>query len=283
MKIKKIHLAFLITALLVVGAGLLYPRGGGGGLDPWGSSEAEQILPVQVKPATLPEACPVDQAIDPLQESPQISKRQSTACTVEFPVSLQVVPYCANKTAKLGAANITLPQGTSQFLNIPKNCSILMNDEKLYAKTIVCSGPAGSKVNIIVQNSCTPPAANLPDVEPSCPPDYSRGPEDPACHYNPPAGPFCGDGYLYDESAKCCRDASMYPWDVSACPEGYQLVFSYSNSVLQKTFCQTKAIGASTTDTRSYTVTLGSCNEKKPIQSDKPQSCIIDPATGACK
>ena len=155
---KKIHVAILITVLGLAGALLVYTRGGGDGLD---SSAPEQVLPVQLKSNAMPEVCSVvNQAIDPLQD--QTRKQLSATCMVEFPENLRVVTYCANKAAKLGAANITLPQGTSQFLSIPKNCTVLLNDESLYAKTIVCSGPAGSTVKISVQNSCTSPTANLP-------------------------------------------------------------------------------------------------------------------------
>ena len=37
------------------------------------------------------------------------------------------------------------------------------------------------------------------------------------------------------------------------------------------------------TDTHNYTVTLGSCDEKKSKDTDKPKSCTLDPATGVCQ
>ena len=139
MKIKKIHLAFLITALLL-GGSLLYTRGGGGGgLDPWETAGNEKFI--QPKPNGLTALCKVE----PLKTPDPAIKLQPNVCVVEFPWQLQVIPYCVNKTAKLGAANITLPQDTSQYLNIPKNCTVLVNDEKLYAKTIVCSGPPAQR------------------------------------------------------------------------------------------------------------------------------------------
>lgn len=289
MKIKKIHLAFLITALLL-GGSLLYTRGGGGGgLDPWETAGNEKFI--QPKPNGLTALCKVE----PLKTPDPAIKLQPNVCVVEFPWQLQVIPYCVNKTAKLGAANITLPQDTSQYLNIPKNCTVLVNDEKLYAKTIVCSGPAGSTVKLTVQNSCTPPDAGLPaEVKPSCPPDFKVNPLGGCELQVPKNAPPCPGNTFFLASQNCCMDDKYYVTlngingGIQACPQGYGAfpteVPGLEEHTYEKTVrCIRESSLTANTSTRSYTVALGACNEKKPIQSDKPQPCIIDPATGACK
>lgn len=248
---------------------------------------------IQQYPNALPAVCKTEQLPTP---DPTI-KRQANLCTVEFPDQLQVVPYCANKKAQIGAANITLPQGSSHFVNVPGNCTVLVNDEKLYAKTVVCSGPAGSKVTLTIENSCTPPDANLPaEVKPSCPPDFkitSLG----GCELQVPKNaPTCPMNSVFLASQNCCMDDKYY-WTVNgvtggiqACPAGYDTFPTEVPGVEENTYVKTVRCIRHTslidnTAQQSYTITLGSCSQptNKGGETDKPVPCIIDPSSGICK
>lgn len=203
---------------------------------------------------------------------------------MNFPDNLQVTPYCVNKATNWGGANITIPSmDLIHYKSIPKNCYILVNDETLHSRTLVCSGAAGSTVKLTVENSCIPPAANLPDVEPSCPEGYWMNENGIACHYEVlETDAFCGKKFFYDRVNDCCRSTKYYPPDTSACPEGYQPIYTYTSTLkFDKIVCTSKAKGAITTDTRSYTVTLGTCDEQKP-QGDfsPPPICNVD---GVCQ
>lgn len=287
---KKILFAILITVVGLAGALLVFTRGGGGGIDPNDSSNG-QIHSSIPKPAALPQICTAYQKVDPLQKPSQVIRQQTSTCTAEFPVNLQVNSYCLNKPNKLGGATVVLPQGSSEFINLPKNCTAVFEEDKLYAKKVACSGPAGSKVNLPVQNSCTPPDANLPEkIEGSCPPDFTINPYGyGGCEYRPPPNsPPCPGGYHFESSSNCCKENSKGFGSMSACPNGYLTFMDWRPAAEELkyekiTMCVRKSSLDNTTNTRSYTITLGYCNEKKPIESDKPQSCIIDPVTGVCK
>ncbi len=283
--------AFLLIAALLVGGTLLYTRGGGGGLDPMNEPTSSQISPSIPKPAALPQVCAVDQKVDPLQEASQASQPLTTTCSVEFPESLQVNSYCLNKPNKLGGATVVLPQGTSEFINLPKNCTVVFDEDKLYAKKVACSGPAGSKVNLTVQNSCTSPNATLPKViEPYCPPDTERPNWTSYCRYTPPPNaPPCPQNYHFDSSANCCAENNKdFPWITSACPLGYKPVDTWKPGVEESTYEKVLSCVRDTsfdlkTNTHGYTVTLGSCGVSSQNNDKKPVPCTIDPATGACQ
>ncbi len=283
---KKIFPALLIAVALILGGGLVYLRGGGMGLEQSGSDPS-----IQEYPNAMPAMCKVEQIPTP---DPTI-KQQANLCVVEFPDQLQVVPYCANKKGQVGAVNITLPQGSTHFVNVPKNCTVLVDDEKLYAKTIVCSGPAESKITLTVENSCTPPDANLPvEVKPSCPPDFKVTPLGGCELQVPKNAPTCPKNSVFLASQNCCVDDKYY-WTVNgvnggirACPEGYAAFPTEVPGVEENTYektvnCIRESSLTNTTSTRTYTVVLGSCKLTPRGDADKPVPCIIDPASGTCK
>lgn len=288
MKIKKIHLAFLITTLLILGGGLIYARGGGPG--PWESAGNEKFI--QQKPEALPAVCKVE----PLKTPDPTIKQQPNVCTVEFPEQLQVVPYCINKSNKLGAANITIPSmGLIHYKNLPKNCYVLVNEETLSSRTIVCSGPAGSKVNLVVENSCTPPDAGLPvQVKPSCPPDFKMNPLGGCELQVPKNAPSCPNNTVFLASQNCCMDDKYY-WTVNginggihACPEGYLTFPTEVPGVEENTYektvnCVRESSLINNTRTHTYTITLGSCNITNNNNTDQFAPGTIDPSTGTCK
>ncbi|MCE9645563.1 MAG: hypothetical protein K8S20_06145 [Chloroflexi bacterium] len=292
-KVSPIHvLSITALASILAIAGILVQARGGGGIDPQDNSGAGQILPAILKPSSLPKVCTVDQKIDPLQKSPQIIQQQSSICTVEFPATLQVNPYCLNKGTKLGGATVILPQGSSQYINLPKNCSVVVDEEKLSAKKIVCSGPAGSKVNLTVQNSCTPSDANLPEiVKGSCPPGYKSNPYGyGGCEYiMPPDAPLCPIGTFFDTGSNCCRENKQFV-NPSACPAGYleYLVWEPDpadehGQMIKVSYCVRTTSLDNNTQTQNYNITLGSCGVTDNNNTDQFSPCTINPATGMCQ
>lgn len=281
---KKIF-PIMILAILALGALALYPRGGGSGLEEW--SNVSQMVPSIPQGPSGPAMCTADQALDPLQKQPIDSKPLSSARVVELPATLQVNSYCLNKASKLGGATVTVSQGLAGFINVPPNCSVVVDEDSLHAKKVVCSGPAGSTVTLTVQNSCTPPATNQPDVvQPSCPQDFvmdSKG----FCSYLPKRdSPTCPMGYHFETESNCCREDT--PGGFSACPTGYVATTTYQPGVEESTYvatisCVRQNLGTVTKATQNYAVTLDSCGVSDQTNDRKPVPCVIDPATGSCK
>lgn len=254
--------------------GQLSPRGGGSGLPTPDVSVIE-------KPAALPAMCSV-----PKTPTPPKDMQVMNTCSVIFPQTLQVNSYCLNPVTKLGGATVILPQGTSQYAALPKNCSVVVDEEKLYAKKVACYGPSGSKVTITVQDSCIPPDASLPaKVEPSCPPDFQLNANGVCEYVTVPNAPLCPTGTIFSSASNCCLDVKAL--NLSPCPEGYYLSPSRGN--FTDFICQRRSLFVNTTFTQNYTITLGTCSPNN--KNDAPQNtdeetqpgCIIDPFTGACQ
>ncbi|GAB4505754.1 MAG: hypothetical protein Fur0043_27520 [Anaerolineales bacterium] len=205
-------------------------------------------------------------------------------CTVIFPKTLQVNSYCLNPVTKLGGATVILPQGTSQYVNLPPNCSVVVDEDKLYAKKVACYGASGAKVTLTVQDSCIPADANLPPVvKPSCPPDFKLN-KDSVCEYVAVSNaPFCPKGTVFSSTSNCCADVKSL--NLSPCPEGYDLYPSRDN--FNDFTCQRRSAFLNTTATQSYTITLGTCvpnNKNDAPQNDTDQpGCTINPGSGACQ
>lgn len=291
-KVSPIHILSVIAlASIFTIAGILVRTRGGGGVDPQDNSGVGQFLPAILKPNALPALCKVE----PLKTPDPAIKLKPDFCVVEFPRQLQVVPYCVNKATKWGGANITLPQGTTRYLNIPKNCSVLVNDEKLNAETIVCSGPAGSTVNLTVENSCTPPDAGLPaEVKPSCPPDFKVNPLGGCELQVPRNAPSCPSNTIFLASQNCCMDDKYYftvngiNGGIRACPQGYLAYPTEVPGVEENTYektvgCIRESSLTANTSTRDYTITLGSCGVTDNNNTDQFSPCTINPATGICQ
>ncbi len=285
-----VRLANLYVPFLLAGSGALlalfillpavqrqvFARGGGGAeLEP---TSDPFVIP---KPAGLPAMCAVPKPTKPPKDM-QVAQN----CFVTFPQTLQVNSYCLNPATKLGGATVILPPGTSAFVNLPSNCSVIVEEDKLYAKKVACYGASGSKVTITVQDSCIPPAANLPvHVQPSCPPDFKLN-ANGACEYVlPPNAPVCPKDALFLGSQNCCMDSKVFA-NLSPCPKEYDLMPTRDDTT--KFVCQLKLSLLDTTATKSYSITLGTCNSPK---NDAPSTgddggtvpgCVIDPATGAC-
>ncbi|MCS6994523.1 MAG: hypothetical protein N2117_15475 [Anaerolineales bacterium] len=255
----------------------VFPRGGGNGLE----SEPTSDQSVIQKPAALPAMCVVPTPTKPPKD---IKTHDLYTCTVMFPQTLQVNSYCLNPVTKLGGATVVLPQGTSTYVNLPPNCSAVVEEEKLYSKKVACYGPVGSKVTITVQDYCTPPDANLPvKVEPSCPPDFKLN-YDGVCEYVVVSNaPFCPTGTVFSSAYNCCLDVKAL--NLSPCPKGYDISLNRDGGGF---ICQRRSAFLDTTATQSYKITLGTCgpnnkNDAKPNTDDNAQpGCVIDPATGAC-
>lgn len=268
-------------ALLALFTLLTSPRGGGGGLEPEPTPDKSVIQ----KPAALPAMCAVPTPTKPPKD---IKTHDLYTCTVMFPQTLQVNSYCLNPVTKLGGATVILPQGTSEYVNLPPNCSVVVEEEKLYAKKVACYGASGAKVTLKVQDSCIPAGANLPGVvKPSCPPDFELN-KNGVCEYVVVSNaPLCPPGTVFSSTSNCCADVKWL--NLSPCPEGYSLHspnHPSSNSV-NGFICDLRVL-SKTTATQSYTITLGTCgpnnkNDAKPNTDDNAQpGCVIDPATGAC-
>lgn len=267
--------ALLATfALLVVfQGGQVFPRGGGG-LEPEPTADQSVIQ----KPAALPAMCAVPTPAKPPKD---IKTNDLHTCTVIFPKTLQVNSYCLNPVTKLGGATVILPQGTSQYINLPPNCSVVVEEDKLYAKKVACYGASGAKVTLTVQDSCSPADAYLPpEVKPSCPPDFELN-ENGVCEYFAVSNaPFCPTGTVFSSAYNCCLDVKSL--NLSPCPEGYDLSPSRDN--MSDFTCQRRSAFLNTTATQSYTITLGTCgpNNKNDAPESNADGCIINPATGAC-
>lgn len=260
------------------------PRGGGGGLQPEPTLEQSVIQ----KPEALPAMCVV-----PTLSRPPKDMQVARTCTVTLPQTLQVNSYCLNPVTKLGGATVILPQGTSTYINLPPNCSVVVEEEKLYAKKVACYGPSGSKVTITVRDFCAPPDANWPvTVDPSCPPDFALNEFGGCVYQSPPNPPPCPSRSIFLPSQNCCMEDTIFG-KISTCPEGY-LGFQVwkpdieENKYIKTTTCIRQSSLVDTTTRQSYTITLGTCgpnNKKdaKPNTDDNAQpGCVIDPATGAC-
>ncbi len=288
--------AHFVLLFFVAGVGILFigifaflavsqvyrvsPRGGGGGLQPEPTSDQSVIQ----KPAALPAMCVV-----PPPSKPPKDMQVARTCTVTLPQTLQVNSYCLNPVTKLGGATVILSQGTSTYVNLPPNCSVVVEEEKLYAKKVACYGPSGSKVTITVQDSCIPPDANLPvEVKPSCPPDFQLNAKGVCEYVTLFNAPPCPTDTKFLGSQNCCMDTKSLP-NLSPCPEGYDLSPTRDN--FNAFTCQRKSAFANTTATQGYTITLGICgpnnkNDAKPNNDENGDnsqpSCVIDPVTGAC-
>lgn len=265
-------------ALLVVFQGRqVFPRGGGDGFEPEPTSDPSVIQ----KPAALPAMC-----AKPTKPPKDIKPHDLYACTVIFPPNLQVNSYCLNPVTKLGGATVILPQGTSEYVNLPPNCSVVVEEEKLYAKKVACYGGSGAKVTITVQDSCIPAGANLPRaVKPSCPPDFELN-KNGVCEYVAVSNaPFCPTGTVFSSTSNCCADVKSL--NLSPCPEGYVLHKpNHPSPYIVNGFICDLRVSSETTATQSYAITLGTCspnnkNDAPQNDADRP-GCIIDPATGAC-
>ena len=278
-----------MASILVVAGILVYPRGGGNGL----GSESDwspklEFASIQ-KPEAIPQVCTDDQALDPLRDVSQSIQKKTTTCTVDFP-NLQVNTYCLNKVNKLGGATIVIPEGTSEYINLPKNCSIVLNEESLHANKIACYGPAGSKVNLTLQNSCKPPDSNLPEVvEGSCPPGYILNPNGAGgCQHEFTNNNFlCPTGYMFDSTSNCCRTDKAFA-SLSACPDGYLTFVTWEPGLEEHTYeqhvsCVRKSSLDDTRTTRNYNIVLGSCDVSDQNNDKKQVPCTLDPATGACQ
>lgn len=220
---KKIYTAILISAILQACTTLIPP-----------TQTAPAVLQ---KSAYLPvcesaSSTSTDQSLYSNKKTPQSSMHLVNTCIVELPENLQTTPYCINKETQIGGVNIKFPKLKKEgYLAYPKNCYTSGSPGKWDAM-LVCSGKAGSAVNISVSNSCQPPSATRPDVEPSCPPKYSKNPKDGYCTYTavPPPTPYpiqssCPAGYK-PENKSC---GSCIPIDSSqriqridsVCPTNY--------------------------------------------------------------
>lgn len=272
-----------IFALVAVSRLLLVSPRGGGGLEPEPTSDQSVIQ----KPAALPAMCAVPTPAKPPKD---IKTNDLHTCTVIFPKTLQVNSYCLNPVTKLGGATVILPQGTSEYVNLPSNCSVVVEEDKLYAKKVACYGASGAKVTLTVQDSCIPADAYLPpEVKPSCPPDFELN-KNGVCEYVTVSNaPVCPTGTVFSSTFNCCADVKLL--NLSPCPEGYDLYPSRDN--LSDFTCQRRSASLNTTATQSYAITLGTCspnnkNDAKPkddendVNDQPPPGCVIDPATGAC-
>jgi formylglycine-generating enzyme required for sulfatase activity len=255
----------------------------------------------------------------PLVGTPVSVSDDSSASLIPINLSLISIKsnsFCANQSANLGGATFktdftaffkefascnTWWFGYGVF-DFPKNISSSFQNDKY-----IFSGPEGTTFEWKAEVACVQAKGNhfilqlnpfkvgfmpSPDVPATCKLGFTLQP-DGKCQYsattNQPASVSCPGGYAYNEDTQCCTQippqSSAQLAQYSACGAGS--IFDPQKNVCYKPNGKVFTFPVSTL---SFPVKLGTCDEPKPKDSDKPSQpqqpeptpTFCDPATGAC-
>jgi hypothetical protein len=215
-------------------------------------------------------------------------------------------PYCANKTAKLGAATVTWD--TDMIFNLfIKNCpgggwyltqaptSGGLKAQWLFGPNkLIMSGPEGAPFKFILGTGVCKfnqiPAPPVQGVSAVCPQSYALQ-SNGTCLYTgisgKPASISCPGGYSYNSQTQCCMPNPPQAGNKS---DQYPVCGPGNIYDPQQKICyipgssNSKFVPSSIT----HNFNLGTCKEPpntdKPSQPQQPQPTptFCDPATGAC-
>ncbi len=267
------------------------------------------FAPICEAPAVIP--------LSPSAPQPEQSASSGGDSTSEkFSFDLSTVPvknssFCANKSAKLGGGTFLVDDYSNLGKFFLLNCNIAFTyaiDPNIkWAGSGPGSGfvnaypywghgfygPEGAKYTFTIDfPACDvklSPPPTLTSVSAVCAKGYTLQ-SNGTCQYagsaNQPASMACPGGYSYNLQSQCCTQnppqAGINQIQYPACGPGN--IYDPQQRICYKPVSNTsKSIPTSIT----YQFKLGTCDESKPNDSDKPSQpqptpCIIDPATGAC-
>lgn len=231
-------------------------------------------------------------------------------------ISVKNSSFCANKSAKLGGGTFLVDDYSNLDWFYNSNCNLKDTYAFIYAidPNIKWAGtgpgsgfinqapfwghgfygPEGAKYTFTIDfPACDvklSPPPTLNSVSAVCVKGYTLQ-SNGTCQYagsvNQPASMSCPGGYSYNSETQCCTQnppqAGSQPNQYPACGPGS--IFDPQQKVCYKPGSNTsKFIPTSIT----YQFKLGTCDEPKPKDTDKPPSqpqptpTFCDPATGAC-
>jgi formylglycine-generating enzyme required for sulfatase activity len=214
------------------------------------------------------------------------------------PPGLEAVDYCAARDEQIGAANVEL-QGEAEQL--PEGC--------VAGDPIVCTGPAGSSLEVTVCTSCEPPRPELAFGDPRCGAEFRLEVDDQGnsiCVFDevpPQPGEECAAGFMdlgdvcvqrndpearcpkgfeFNDAASCCQlellgqqaGGGGVPGAVheAGCPVGWERGRHINNLGLPEEFCFQVAENPGPVETcESFKIPLGVC--RSPGGDDPGGSC----------
>jgi hypothetical protein len=215
-------------------------------------------------------------------------------------VSVKSNPYCANKTAKLGAATVTWD--TDMILNLfIKNCpgggwyltqaptSGALKAQWLFGPNkLIMSGPEGAPFKFVLGTGVCKfnqiPAPSVQGISAVCPAGYTLQ-SNGTCLYTgtsaKPASVSCPAGYSYNSRTQCCTQnplqAGTQPNQYPACGPGN--IYDPQKKVCYKPSSSTSTFVPSIV---TYQYKLGTCDEPKLKDSDKPSQPQQPEPTPSC-
>jgi formylglycine-generating enzyme required for sulfatase activity len=262
------------------------------------------FAPICEAPAAIPASADAPEPGQSASESDASSSEIETFDVSSLPVKYSY--YCANKPANLGGANISFdgtklytlckqPKGFYGASPLPNNFSFQWIGVGK-PKTLVLWGPSGSSFSYSMDLSDCNSAQTPPKPPQGAPAVCAAGytlQSNGSCFYTSTSGQptsmSCPGGYSYNSETQCCTktppQAGNQPNQYPACGPGN--IYDPQQKICYKPGSSTSTFVPSTI---TYPFKLGSCDDPKPKDSDKPSQpqqpeptpCVIDPFTGAC-